>query len=94
MWNIYIIALVFLYAPSHKNWNSEATDATPGSARLDGTRTGTTTGLGCQMDCFQTKNPNLGKIWRVLQWKMLVYFMAILVYFMAMWSILWPFCLF
>jgi hypothetical protein len=25
--------------------------------------------------CFQTKNPNLGKLWRVLQWKMLVYFM-------------------
>jgi hypothetical protein len=23
---------------------------------------------------FQTKNPNLGKFWRVLQWKMLVYF--------------------
>jgi hypothetical protein len=21
--------------------------------------------LGCQMVCFQTKNPNLGKIWRV-----------------------------
>jgi hypothetical protein len=27
------------------------------------------------MVCFQTKNPNLGKFWRVLQWKMLVYFM-------------------
>jgi hypothetical protein len=40
MWNIYIMALVFLYAPSHKNWNSAATDATPGSARLDGTQTG------------------------------------------------------
>jgi hypothetical protein len=24
---------------------------------------------GCQMVCFQTKNPNLGKFWRVLQWK-------------------------
>jgi hypothetical protein len=24
---------------------------------------------------FQTKNPNLGKFWRILQWKMLVYFM-------------------
>jgi hypothetical protein len=33
---------------------------------------------------FQTKNPNVGKFWRVLQWKMLVYFMAIL-------SILQPF---
>jgi hypothetical protein len=30
---------------------------------------------GCQMACFQTKNPNLGKFWRLLQWKMLVYFM-------------------
>jgi hypothetical protein len=27
---------------------------------------------GCQMVCFQTKNPNLGKFWRVLQWKMFV----------------------
>jgi hypothetical protein len=32
---------------------------------------------GCQMVYFQTKNPNLGKFGRVLQWKMLVYFMAI-----------------
>jgi hypothetical protein len=30
---------------------------------------------GCQMVCFRTKNPNLGKFWRVLQWKMLAYFM-------------------
>ncbi len=41
MWNIYIMALVFLYAPSHKNWNTgEASDATPGGSRPDGTRTG------------------------------------------------------
>jgi hypothetical protein len=33
---------------------------------------------------FQTKNPNLGKFWTVLQWKILVYFMSI-------WSILWAF---
>jgi hypothetical protein len=26
---------------------------------------------------LQTKNPNLGKFWRVLQWKGLVHFMAI-----------------
>jgi hypothetical protein len=26
---------------------------------------------------IQTKNPDLGKFWRVLQWKMLVYFMFI-----------------
>jgi hypothetical protein len=38
---------------------------------------------GCQMVCFQTKNPNLDKFWRVLLWKMLVYFMTI-------WSILRP----
>jgi hypothetical protein len=32
---------------------------------------------GCQMICFQTKNINLGKFWRTLEWKMLKYFMAI-----------------
>jgi hypothetical protein len=37
--------------------------------------------------CFQTKNPTLGKFWRVLQWKMLVYFMDT-------WSILRPFVIF
>jgi hypothetical protein len=36
---------------------------------------------------FKPKNPNLGKFWRVLQWKILVYFMAI-------WYILWPFGIF
>jgi hypothetical protein len=30
-----------------------------------------------QMAYFQTKNPDLGKFWRVLQWKMLVYYTAI-----------------
>jgi hypothetical protein len=35
------------------------------------------------MVCFQTKNPNLGKFWRVLLWKILVCFMTI-------WSILRP----
>jgi hypothetical protein len=39
---------------------------------------------GCQMVYFQIKNRNLGKFWRVLQWKMLVYFIDI-------WSILRPF---
>jgi hypothetical protein len=39
------------------------------------------------MAYFQTKNPNLGKFLRVLQWKMIVNFMAI-------WNILWPFGLF
>jgi hypothetical protein len=44
---------------------------------------------GCQMACFQTKNPNLGKFWRVLQWKMLVYFMANCL-FTDIWYTLWP----
>jgi hypothetical protein len=47
----------------------------------------TTVGIcdrGCQMVCFQTKNPNLGKSRRGLEWKMLLYFMII-------WNILWPF---
>jgi hypothetical protein len=40
---------------------------------------------------FQTKNTNLGKFCRAWQWKMLVYFMAIwyilfhLVHFMTIW---------
>jgi hypothetical protein len=55
---------------------------------------------GCQMVCFQTKNPDLGKFWRVLLWKILVYFMTIwfhlqpseilcghLVYFVVIWYI-------
>jgi hypothetical protein len=28
---------------------------------------------GCQMEYFKTKNPNLGKFWRALEWKMFVY---------------------
>jgi hypothetical protein len=39
------------------------------------------------MVCFQTKNPNLGKFWRVLQGK-------IIVYFMDTWSILRYFVIF
>jgi hypothetical protein len=35
---------------------------------------------GCQMVYFQTKNPDVGKFWSVLQWKML--------------GIFWPFGLF
>jgi hypothetical protein len=42
---------------------------------------------GCQMVCFQTKNPNLGKFWRALGWKIFMYFMAI-------WNILWRFGIF
>jgi hypothetical protein len=44
---------------------------------------------GCQMAYFQTKSPNLGKFWTVLQWKMLVHFIVIyIVYFTAIWYIL------
>jgi hypothetical protein len=39
---------------------------------------------GCLVVCFPTKNPNLGKILKVSNWKMLIYFMAI-------WNILWTF---
>jgi hypothetical protein len=28
---------------------------------------------GCQMVCFQTKNPNLGKFWKALEWKSLFF---------------------
>jgi hypothetical protein len=44
---------------------------------------------GCQIVYFQTKNPNLGTFWSVLQWKILVNFMAIL--FTAISYILRPF---
>jgi hypothetical protein len=43
---------------------------------------------GCQMACFQTKNPSLGKFLTDLHWKILVYV------FMAIWSILRPFGIF
>jgi hypothetical protein len=36
---------------------------------------------GCQMVCFQTKNPYLGKFWRTLDWKMLAYCIAICIIF-------------
>jgi hypothetical protein len=55
---------------------------------------------GCPMFSLQNKNPTLGKFWRVLQWKILAYFMTIwfflqpldifyghLVYFMVIWYI-------
>jgi hypothetical protein len=32
---------------------------------------------GCQMVSFQTKNPNLGKFRRALDWKMLIHFTAV-----------------
>jgi hypothetical protein len=42
---------------------------------------------GCQMVCFQTKNPNLGKFWGAVECKMLAYFMVI-------WNILRSFGIF
>jgi hypothetical protein len=42
---------------------------------------------GCQMVCFQTKNTNLGKFLRALDWKMMIYYMAI-------WNILLAFGIF
>jgi hypothetical protein len=55
---------------------------------------------GCQMVYFQTKNPNLGKIWTAVEWKKLLYFMTVwnifrsfgiiysrLEYFVVMWYI-------
>jgi hypothetical protein len=39
---------------------------------------------GCQMVCCKTKNPNLGKFWRAMEFKKLVYSMA-------NWIILRPF---
>jgi hypothetical protein len=39
------------------------------------------------MTYFQTKNADLGKFWRDSQWKMKGH----LVYFTAIWYILWPF---
>jgi hypothetical protein len=41
---------------------------------------------------FRPKISDLGKFWRALQWKVLV--QIHLVYFMAIWSILWPFGIF
>jgi hypothetical protein len=41
----------------------------------------------CQMGYFQTKNPNVGLFWRALDWKILIYFIAI-------GNILWTFGIF
>jgi hypothetical protein len=46
---------------------------------------------GCQMVCFQTKNLNLGKFWRALEWKILHIFYDRLEYFTAVWYNVWPF---
>jgi hypothetical protein len=41
---------------------------------------------GCQMVYFQPKNPNLGKFWMALEWKMFVYITAIWnIYVLPIW---------
>jgi hypothetical protein len=43
---------------------------------------------------FQTKNPDFGKFWMALDWKMFIYFVAIrkiLGYFMTIWYVLCSF---
>lgn len=35
MWNIYIFALIILYAPSHKQWPSNSGNGTPGNSLHD-----------------------------------------------------------
>jgi hypothetical protein len=55
--------------------------------QLDLYSSGCSQNQGCQMAYFQTKCTNLGTFWKDLQWMMVVYFMAIL-------SILWPFGIF
>jgi hypothetical protein len=67
----------FRTRPSTSRWRHRVGDASESSSRPPSRH-------GCQMACFQTKNPNLGKFWRVLQYKMFVYFTDI-------WSILRPF---
>jgi hypothetical protein len=46
------------------------------------------------MVCFQTKNPNLGKFWRVLLWENLDIIYDPLVYFTAIGNISWAFGIF
>jgi hypothetical protein len=41
--------------------------------------------VGLPDGIFSNKNPNLGKLWRVLQWEMLEYFNGHLVYFPPYW---------
>jgi hypothetical protein len=71
---------------------------------LDAFATMATLHQGCQMVYFQAKNPNLGKFWRVVKWKMFGLFKTFwsilrlfgifcshLVCFVAVWYILWSF---
>jgi hypothetical protein len=51
----------------------------------------TTLDLGCQMVCFQTKNPDLSKLLEGLRMENVGIFYDHLKYFMAIWYHLWPF---
>jgi hypothetical protein len=42
------------------------------------------------MVIFSNQNPNLGKLRKALEWKMLVYFMVVLEHFTAVCYNLWP----
>jgi hypothetical protein len=42
-------------------------------------------GFRCQTDYVHTKNPNLSKFWRALEWKMLEYFYGHFEYVYAIW---------
>jgi hypothetical protein len=53
-------------------------------SREDECANGETDRQGCQMVSFQTKNPNLCKFCRALDWTVFIYFIAI-------WNILWRF---
>jgi hypothetical protein len=46
---------------------------------------------GCQMVCFRTKNPNLGKFWSVFALEDVGIFYGHLVHFMVFCYILWAF---
>jgi hypothetical protein len=74
--DFYVSKPSFSHIPIHAN-NSESFSSR-GSLMVQ----------GCQMVCFQTKNPNLGKFWRALDWKKLIYFFGHLGYFMEIWEIL------
>jgi hypothetical protein len=42
--------------------------------------TGCNVHQGCQMVSFQTKNPNLGTLWRTLEWKVCYIFWSLVIF--------------
>jgi hypothetical protein len=57
--------------------NSECTEYEKSDFAKKRTEQFSTPLQGCQMVCFQTKNPNLRKNSRASDWKILIYFMAV-----------------